>query len=58
MAAVNYLIGSAILGAAPPRDTGGEAGPDSVATKEQIVPFLKDSFVYLHKAMRQSRRRT
>ncbi|MGA7237521.1 MAG: DinB family protein [Bryobacteraceae bacterium] len=51
VAAVNYLIGSAILGEKPPRDTGGEAGPASVATKEQIVPFLKDSFVYLHKAM-------
>jgi hypothetical protein len=51
VAAVNYLIGSAILGTKPPRDTGGEAGPSSIATKEQIVPFLKDSFVYLHKAM-------
>ncbi len=51
VAAVNYLIASAILGEKPPRDTGEEAGPASIATKEQIVPFLKDSFVYLHKAM-------
>jgi hypothetical protein len=51
VAAVNYMIGAAILGAKLPRDTGGESGPASIATKEQIVPFLKDSFAYLHKAM-------
>ncbi len=53
VAAVNYMIGSAILGSpAPAIDLGkGENGPDSIASKEQIVTFLKDSFVYLHKAM-------
>jgi DinB superfamily len=51
VAAVNYLVGAGILGEKPPRDTGGESGPDSISTKEQIIPFLKDSFVYLHKAM-------
>jgi uncharacterized damage-inducible protein DinB len=51
VAAVNYMIGSAILGEKPPIDTGGETGPGAFAAKEQIVPFLKDSFAYLHKAM-------
>jgi hypothetical protein len=52
VAAVNYMIAAAILATKPPVDLGGgEAGPDSIATKEQIVPFLKDSFAYLHKAM-------
>jgi hypothetical protein len=32
-------------------DTGEESGPASVASKADIVKFLKDSFVYLHKAM-------
>lgn len=51
VAAVNYLIGAAILGTKPPVETGGEAGPDSTASKEQIVAFLKASFAYLHQAM-------
>jgi hypothetical protein len=51
VAAVNYLVGAAILGEKPPVDPGGENGPDSVKTKAEIVKFLKDSFVYVHKAM-------
>ncbi len=52
VAAVNYMIAGALLGEKPPVDLdGGESGPDSVATKDQIVTFLKGSFVYLHKAM-------
>jgi hypothetical protein len=52
VAATNYMMASAILGAKLPVDIGkGEAGPASLATKEQILPFLKDSFAYLHKAM-------
>jgi hypothetical protein len=52
VAAVNYMIAAALLGGKPPVDLGGgESGPDSIATKEQIVSFLKASFVYLHKAM-------
>jgi hypothetical protein len=50
VAAVNYVIGGAILGEKPPVDTGGEAGPDSVKSKADIVKFLKDSFAYAHKA--------
>ena len=51
VAAVNYLVAAGILGEKPPVDTGGESGPDSIATKEQIIQFLKGSFTYLHKAM-------
>jgi len=50
VAAVNYVIGGAILGEKPPVDTGGESGPDSVKSKADIVKFLKDSFAYAHKA--------
>jgi hypothetical protein len=51
VAAVNYLVGAAILEEKPPVDLGSENGPDSVKTKADIVKFLKDSFVYVHKAV-------
>jgi len=51
VAAVNYLVGAAILGEKPPVDTGGENGPDSVKSKADIVKFAKDSFAYAHKAV-------
>src|ERR1700751_5284853 len=51
VAAVNYLIGAAILEEKPPVDPAGENGPDSVKTKAEIVKFLKDSFAYVHKAV-------
>lgn len=50
VAAVNYLVGSAILGEKPPLELGGENGPDTVKSKEEIVKFVKDSFAYVHKA--------
>ena len=51
VAAVNYLIASAILGEKPPLELGGENGPDSVKSKDEIMKFTKDSFAYAHKAM-------
>lgn len=52
VAATNYMIAAAILGEKPPVDIGqGEAGPAALTTREQILPFLKGSFAYLHKAM-------
>lgn len=52
VAAVNYMIGAALLQQKPPVDLGaGENGPDSIITKDQTIRFLKDSFAYLHKAM-------
>jgi uncharacterized damage-inducible protein DinB len=50
VAAVNYLVASAMLGEKPPVDPGGESGPDSIKSKAEIVKFLKDSFEYVHKA--------
>ncbi len=51
VAAVNYMIGAAILGEKPPVDLGGENGPDAISSKADIAKFLKDSFAYFHKAM-------
>ena len=51
VAAVNYLVGAAILQEKPPVELGGESGPESVKTKADIVKFLKDSFAYAHKAV-------
>ncbi|MGB8542894.1 MAG: DinB family protein [Candidatus Acidiferrales bacterium] len=51
VAAVNYMVGAAILEEKPPVDLGSENGPDSVKSKADIVKFLKDSFIYVHKAV-------
>jgi hypothetical protein len=51
VAAVNYILGAAILGEKPPVELGGESGPDSIKTKVDIVKFLKESFAYFHKAV-------
>src|SRR5580698_10723523 len=50
VAAVNYILGASVLVEKPPVDLGGENGPDNIASKADIVKFLKESFVYLHKA--------
>jgi uncharacterized damage-inducible protein DinB len=50
VAAVNYLVGASILGEKPPVDTNGEKGADSLKSKADILKFLKDSFIYAHKA--------
>jgi uncharacterized damage-inducible protein DinB len=51
VAALNYLVGAAILGEKLPVDTGGESGPASITTKADIVSFAKQSFEYAHKAV-------
>lgn len=52
IASVNYIIGAAILGAKPPVEMGeGEDGPAKLKSKDEIVKYLKDSFVFLHKAI-------
>ncbi len=51
VAAVNYELGAAILEEKPPVDIGDEAGPASITTKAEILKYLKDSFVYVHKAV-------
>ncbi len=52
VAAVNYMLASAILGEKSPVELGGENGPDSIKSKAEIVKFAKDSFEYAHKAMK------
>jgi hypothetical protein len=51
VAAVNYMVGAAILDEKPPVELGSENGPDSVKSKADIEKFLKESFVYFHKAV-------
>jgi hypothetical protein len=51
VAAVNYLVGAALLGQKPPVDTNGESGPDAINTKDGIVKYVKDSFAYAHKGI-------
>ena len=51
VAAVNYMLGAAILQERPPAETGGESGPESITTKGDIVKYLKASFEYAHKAL-------
>ncbi len=51
VAAVNYIVAASILGEKPPVDTNGEKGPDSAKTRDEIAKFVKDSFVYAHKAI-------
>ena len=48
----NYLNGAALLKEKPPFQPGlHENGPDSIRGKAEVMKFLRDSFVYLHKAM-------
>src|ERR1700680_4702745 len=51
VAAVNYIVGAAILEEKPPVEVGGESGPDSMKSKAEIVKYLKESFTYVHKAV-------
>lgn len=51
VAAVNYMVAAAILGEKSPVDLGGESGPDNIKSKAEIVKFIKDSYVYAHKAV-------
>ncbi len=52
VAAVIYIVAAAAdKQPKPPVETGGENGPDSIASKDQIVRFLKDSFAYAHQVM-------
>jgi len=51
VAAVNYELGAAILEEKPPVDIGDESGPASITTKADVLKYLNDSFVYVHKAL-------
>lgn len=52
VAAVNYELAAAILEEKPPVDIHDEAGPPSITRKADIMKYLKDSFEYVHKAIR------
>jgi len=52
VAASNYAMSSAILKEDPPVDLQTENGPVSMTSKTDIMKFLEDSFLYLHKAAR------
>jgi uncharacterized damage-inducible protein DinB len=51
VAAVNYIFGAAILGEKVPVDVGDESGPAALKTKEEILSYLKESLLYVHKAI-------
>ena len=51
VAAVNYELGAAILEEKSPVEINGESGPASVTSKADILKYLKESFVYVHKAI-------
>lgn len=51
VAAVNYMVASAVLEEKNPSESNGEKGPDSIQSKEEIVKYLKDSFAYTHRAL-------
>ena len=50
LAATNYILAAAALGQDPPVDAGDEAGPEAVRTKDEVLSYLKGSFVALGKA--------
>jgi uncharacterized damage-inducible protein DinB len=51
VAAVNYIFAAAILSEKVPVDVGDESGPASMKTKAEIIDYLKQSFVYVHRAI-------
>lgn len=51
MAVANYMLGSGILQEKPPVEMKGPNGPDNITSRADILKFLKDSFVYAHKAL-------
>jgi uncharacterized damage-inducible protein DinB len=52
IASVNYEVAAAVLGEKTPVEMGKhENGADSLDNKDAIVKYLKDSFVYSHKAI-------
>lgn len=52
IAVANYQMGAALLGEKAPIEPGPhENGPDSLHSKADVVKFLRESFVYLHKGI-------
>jgi len=51
VAASNYLIWSPITGEKAPDTVNDGKGPDNMTAKADIIKYLKDSFVFGHKAV-------
>jgi hypothetical protein len=52
IAVANYQMGAALLREKVPVEPGPhDNGPDSLRSKADVVKFLRESFVYLHKGM-------
>src|SRR4030095_10464285 len=51
IAASNYLIWSPITGEKPPDNVNDGKGPDNMKAKADIIKYVKDSFVFGHKAV-------
>jgi hypothetical protein len=51
LAASNWQIGSKVLREAPPPGTHDEMAPAAVATKAQILEYVRGSFACLHRAI-------
>jgi DinB superfamily len=51
VAAVNYELAAALLEQKPPVDIGDESGPALVRDKAEVIKYLKDSFLFAHKAI-------
>jgi uncharacterized damage-inducible protein DinB len=51
VAAVNFQVAATMLGEKPPADLGGENGPETLKAKADVVKFVKDSYVYAHRAL-------
>jgi hypothetical protein len=54
VAATNYLFASGLLGEKPPVDLGKDmdSGPANMTSKADTMKFLRDSFEYLHRAVK------
>jgi len=52
LATVQWVVGAALLGEAPPVDVGdGDNGPLSLTGKAEIVRYAADSFAYIRRAI-------
>lgn len=51
LSAANYELAARILGEKPRHGEHGEAAPDSIKSKAQIMDYVKGSFAELHRAV-------
>jgi len=51
LSATNHILAAAALGEEAPADAGDELGPENARTKDQILTYLRGSFVHLDKAI-------